>query len=549
MGSPEKPIDVELGTIDPNVAITNGEKVVSNEENVPLQPDEKQEEEYSQDSRFTGLKKEELMEIANQPKWRRARWVLFLLFWVVWVAMLVAAVLIVINAPKCKPTPKVEWYQDAVVYKADPNELAGGYEGMEKHMKYIKDQKTALLLTNVMDNTMKQPIGDSESFDKMIKKANEFDVKVLVELKVDSISTSSSVFSASSVAACNGETAPVECSYFTWSDSSTAESVQYTTAARTDNYYKGTDEMASLNYDSDSTHEYLEGAMDAWLKRNVDGFMITDLTGVTSMKKVVETAWNKVQNSSTEDKKFALMVEASQADNLVLSKQYAHTNGSIGMPSPLFVYKSSSTAFDVAAFKNLLTTTRDNARLYSAYQNDANVNLSNQSLALTLLNLGFPGVPVVRSGEELGDVDQAFTWSEEASGKPSNLETAATKFAVSATENLIKKRVADTLSKPGLRYDTQDEDTKFYFAETGNATNVVAYCRKWAKKPGVMVVSNLAAEEETGVAINFAKCDESFKVAKILVSSSEVKGWQEGDSIEVAKFASIPGYTTLVMSP
>merc|ERR1712032_486713 len=146
------------------------------------------------------------------------------------------------------------------------------------------------------------------------------------------------------------------------------------------------------------------------------------------------------------------MIEASEADNLILSRIYTHKNGSIGVPTPLFVYKSSSTPFDVAAFKNLITSTRSNARLFSAYQNDANVKFSNQSLALTFLNLGFPGVPVVRSGEELGNVNENFTWTEESASKPANIENAFTKFSVSATENLIKKRIADTLSKPGLRY-------------------------------------------------------------------------------------------------
>jgi len=546
MGSPEKPIDVELGTIDPSVAITNGEKV-ANEENVPLQADEKQEEEYSQDSRFTGLKKEELMEIANQPKWRRARWVLFMLFWVVWVAMLVAAVMIVINAPKCKPTPKVEWYQDAVVYKADPKKLAGGYKAMAKHMKYIKDQKTALLLTNVQSEDMKV-LGDSDNFDAMVKKANEYDVKVLVELKIDSLGPDSQAMYTGSDFPCDNINPPPTCHYFYWSKNLGPGYAEADIAMQEAKFYKGTKDAALLNYESFHTHNFLREKMDTWIKRNIDGFMITDVSAITSAKEAVQTAWNKVQNASTEEKPLALMVEGSIDVNLRLSQDYTHANESIGVPTPLFVYKNSATK-NVEAFKELLSSTRGNARLFSAYQNDASVDKSNQSLALTLLNLGFPGVPIIRSGEELGDVNEAFTWTEENVGKPANIETESTKFAMSATENLIKKRVADTLSKPGLRYDTQDEDTKFYFAETGNATKVIAYCRKWAKKPAVMVVSNIAENEEQEVAINFAKCDEAFKDAKILVSSSEAKGFQEGDTIDVSKFSSIPGYTTIVLSP
>merc|ERR1712179_127616 len=35
-----------------------------------------------------GLSKEELMKFANDPYWVRLRWILFILFWVIWVAML-----------------------------------------------------------------------------------------------------------------------------------------------------------------------------------------------------------------------------------------------------------------------------------------------------------------------------------------------------------------------------------------------------------------------------------------------------------------------------
>ena len=67
--------------------------------------------------------------IANQPQWKRARWVLFVLFWILWVGMLVAAILIVVNAPKCKPIPELEWYKDTVLYKAEPKEFADNYKG------------------------------------------------------------------------------------------------------------------------------------------------------------------------------------------------------------------------------------------------------------------------------------------------------------------------------------------------------------------------------------------------------------------------------------
>ena len=70
-----------------------------------------------------------IAEISNEPKWVRARWVLFIIFWIVWIAMLVGAILIVVNAPRCKPEPTPKWYQDTVVYELNAEEFTE--EGIE----------------------------------------------------------------------------------------------------------------------------------------------------------------------------------------------------------------------------------------------------------------------------------------------------------------------------------------------------------------------------------------------------------------------------------
>merc|ERR1712198_384036 len=75
---------------------------------------------------FEGLTKEELMKYANDPFWVRLRWILFIVFWIIWVAMLVASIVIIIYAPKCpSPEPK-DWWQKNVMYKVDVKEYADG---------------------------------------------------------------------------------------------------------------------------------------------------------------------------------------------------------------------------------------------------------------------------------------------------------------------------------------------------------------------------------------------------------------------------------------
>ena len=69
---------------------------------------------------FSGLGKEELMKFADDPFWVRVRIILFAFFWIGWILMLVAAVVIIVLAPRCPERPNLKWYETDVVYKIDP---------------------------------------------------------------------------------------------------------------------------------------------------------------------------------------------------------------------------------------------------------------------------------------------------------------------------------------------------------------------------------------------------------------------------------------------
>jgi len=118
MGSPEKPVDVEMGDVS---------------ESAQLNPEKTSEDHAEKSTRFTGLTKEELLEISGQPGWVRARWLLFILFWLVWVGMLVGAIVIVIQAPRCKPDPELAWYQAEVGYAVDST-----FGEAQDHLDYVK---------------------------------------------------------------------------------------------------------------------------------------------------------------------------------------------------------------------------------------------------------------------------------------------------------------------------------------------------------------------------------------------------------------------------
>merc|ERR1711874_782382 len=117
-------------TYDEASALTSGEpsvKITANETKIDIG---KEKEEYQ------GLSKEELMKFANDPFWVRLRWILFVLFWIIWVAMLVASVVIIIYAPKCpSPEPK-QWWQKNAMYKVDVEKFSD-LKGVQAELDYL----------------------------------------------------------------------------------------------------------------------------------------------------------------------------------------------------------------------------------------------------------------------------------------------------------------------------------------------------------------------------------------------------------------------------
>ncbi|XP_060938202.1 amino acid transporter heavy chain SLC3A2-like [Limanda limanda] len=74
-------------------------------------------EEEEEEVKFTGLSKEELLRVAGTPGWVRTRWTLLLLFWLGWLGMLLGAVLIVLQAPRCRDLPQTSWWNHGPLYQ------------------------------------------------------------------------------------------------------------------------------------------------------------------------------------------------------------------------------------------------------------------------------------------------------------------------------------------------------------------------------------------------------------------------------------------------
>merc|ERR1712018_972611 len=95
---------------------------------------------------YPALTKSELMEYAKDPFWVGLRWGLFIFFWLIWITMLVASIVIIVMAPKCPPPAPKQWWQKAPIYEVyvksfkDSNrDGVGDIKGVTSKVDYLTE--------------------------------------------------------------------------------------------------------------------------------------------------------------------------------------------------------------------------------------------------------------------------------------------------------------------------------------------------------------------------------------------------------------------------
>lgn len=124
---------------------------------------------------FVGLTKEELMKYANDPFWVRLRWFLFITFWLLWGVMLLGAILIILAAPKCDPPPPKTWWEKGPLIEL-------GDKPESQNIALIKENAITGVIIPWMGDTY-EDLDESHDFAKTIKKFNDENIKVIVELE------------------------------------------------------------------------------------------------------------------------------------------------------------------------------------------------------------------------------------------------------------------------------------------------------------------------------------------------------------------------------
>jgi len=149
---------------------------------------------------FTGMTKEELMKYANDPFWVKLRWLLFILFWAMWIAMLLGAIAIIVYAPKCAaPTPLVWWKKGPLITisgNEDADEITKIKEFNAKGVVYeLSGDETYFVDTPLVENKIK----------KLVEDYKAEDIHVVLDLTANYVTRNDELFKAATSAGAEPE--------------------------------------------------------------------------------------------------------------------------------------------------------------------------------------------------------------------------------------------------------------------------------------------------------------------------------------------------------
>lgn len=161
---------------------------------------------------FSGMTKEELMKFANDPFWVRLRWILFVLFWGLWVAMLLGAVYIIMDAPKCAAPVPLTWYQEGPLVTLDERNYKEHADTLQKYgakgvIYELPADETYFVSTAAVESKIKE----------LVDTFKAKDIKVILDLTPNFVTKEDQLFKD----ALEG-TDPASRSAFVWKQAGTA---------------------------------------------------------------------------------------------------------------------------------------------------------------------------------------------------------------------------------------------------------------------------------------------------------------------------------------
>ncbi|XP_011432888.3 amino acid transporter heavy chain SLC3A1 [Magallana gigas] len=265
------------------------------------------------DVSFTGLGKEELMQYADDPFWKKVRLILLIVFWVGWLGMLVAAIVIIVLAPKCPYRPDQKWFDKDTVYEILPESFqdsnpkaekadtktgdgVGDITGIQARLDYLKDVvgSKALYINSlyesddddrmaIVDHQKIDPVfGTMADFNALRKATKKMEMRLIMDFIPNHCGKMNEWFKKSQMkegvytnyyiwASCdpNTNTYPNN-----WMSVKGGRAWTYDDTRKECYFHQLESDKPDLNLRSADVRQELESILRFWLDRGVDGFHV-----------------------------------------------------------------------------------------------------------------------------------------------------------------------------------------------------------------------------------------------------------------------------------
>ncbi|KAJ1065737.1 hypothetical protein CapIbe_022503 [Capra ibex] len=317
------------------------------------------------EAKFTGLSKEELLKVAGSPAWVRTRWALLLLFWLGWLGMLAGAVVIIVQAPRCRELPEQRWWHKGALYRigdlrAFLGHDTGNLAGLKEQLDYLstlkvkgivlgpihKNQEDDLTETNL--EQIDPIFGSKEDFESLLHSAKKKSIRVILDLTPN---------------------------------------------------YKGQNPWFQ-SIQTDTVAIKMKEALRFWLQTGVDGFQVRDVQNLTDPSSFL-AEWQNITKSVSEDRLLIAGTDSSDLQqilrlleptkDLLLTSSYLSHSSLTGNHTNFLV-----TQYLDAFGSNWCSWSVSQAGLLTSF-------VSPQLLRLyQLLLFTLPGTPVFSYGDEIG---------------------------------------------------------------------------------------------------------------------------------------------------
>ncbi|XP_076604884.1 amino acid transporter heavy chain SLC3A2-like [Chaetodon auriga] len=466
-----------------------------------------EEEEEEEEVKFTGLNKEELLRVAGTPGWVRTRWALLVVFWLGWLGMLVGAVLIILQAPRCRDLPATNWWNDGPLYQIGSIRAftaTQDLKGLEQKVDSLSQLKVRGLVVgpihvapadeavNLRFEEISPETGTLEQFRGLVQAAHKKGISVVLDLTPN---------------------------------------------------YQGSSGPWFSNISVTNVAERLKSALVFWLDEAVDG---VQLSGVERVAGVVPSLWTDiraiVQNGTDKHSKKRVLIGVTDRSSAEDVSALLSSTG-VDLLISRVLRPGYADAAEHAESVQLLYSSQSQTKLAWSLGGRAEGHLASLvGPALVklhqLLLLTLPGTPVFNYGDEIGLMDEGtkfprMLWDSDEELNGTLQEERA--------ERLSCRSFFRSLS------ELRGKERSLLFGDfllLSNSSSSLAYLRVWDQSQRYLAAFNWA-EEATALQLSGAALPR--QAAVVLSTNSSVL--PADSSVDLTNLRLGPGQAALLRFP